>query len=142
VAKRKKSEHTKLKEKAWANFSKYIRLKNADKDGNCRCVTCGVTKHWKEIHSGHFIDGRSYAVLFDERLVHPQCFHCNGKHWGCLSGNKVRYTLFMLSKGYTKEEIEGFDNLKHTTVPMKDYQLQEILDTYKQKVKDLENERP
>jgi len=36
-------------------FSRYIRRKYADKNGNVSCITCGVTKHWKEMDCGHYI---------------------------------------------------------------------------------------
>ena len=83
------------KNKAWSLVSRYVRRLNADYNGYVTCVTCGVKKHWKEMHAGHFVDGRNNTVLFDERLIHPQCFHCNSKHPGCLTGNKIQYVLYM-----------------------------------------------
>ena len=128
------------KEKAWKYFSLYIRLKNADSDGNVKCVTCNVRKSYKEMHAGHFIDGRNNSVLYDEKLVHPQCFHCNSKMPGCLGGNKVAYTLFMINeKGYSLEQIEEFQNLYFTSRPMKEYEHKEIEEKYKQKIKELSN---
>ena len=127
------------KKKAWAVFSKYIRLKNADSFGMVKCVTCKTVKHWKEVHAGHFIDGRNNSVLYDERLVFVQCFHCNSKIPGCLGGNKVAYTLFMINEqGYTLEQIEEFQKLYFTSKPMKDYEHEEIEQKYKQKLKELE----
>jgi len=137
--KQKESTHKKLKKKAWKYFSLYIRLKGADKDGNCQCVTCGVTKHFKELHAGHFIDGRGNAVLFDERLVQVQCFRCNSKLPGCLAGNKVKYTLFMINdRGWSLDAIEHFEKLKHKVVKISDSELQEIIDYYKYQIGNLE----
>lgn len=134
----KKSPLRKAKDKAWSVFSKYIRFKYADKDGYCQCVTCGVIKHWKEIHAGHFIDGRNNSVLFDERLVHPQCFHCNSKRPGCLNGNKVAYTLFMLKKGHTSSDIAVFEGLKHKVKKMRIADFKDIEDKYLDKLTGLE----
>lgn len=130
------------KKKAWGVFSQYIRLKNADVNDLVCCVTCFTKKHWKEIHAGHFIDGRNNTVLYDERLVHPQCFHCNSKMPGCLGGNKVPYTIFM-SKKYTMKEIEEFQGLYFNSKPMKAWEHLEIFSKYtklfNQLVKDREN---
>ena len=112
--KKKKAKKIKLstvKAKCWKLFSQYIRLSAADDNGIVRCVTCGELLFWREAQAGHFISGRTNAVLFDERLVHPQCMSCN--IWQ--DGNYVAYTLFMLTK-HTREEIEEFQALKHKTV--------------------------
>ena len=112
----------KLKEKAWDLFSVFIRTKYADQDGLVECVTCGKSSHWKQLQAGHFVDGRNNSVLFNERLVHPQCKRCNV----FLKGNKVKYVLFMKKTyGYTDQEIEYLDNLKFQT---KDLSVQDLLD--------------
>lgn len=127
----KKPSVTKEKKKAWAVFSQYIRRKYADTFGMVKCVTCGIVKHYKEMHAGHYIDGRNNTILYDEMLVHPQCFHCNSKHMGCLAGNKVAYTVFMIEKyGLTIQGVKALDNLKHNSKPMKAYEHQEIYKKY------------
>lgn len=68
---------TYYKKRAWASFSKYIRLKYADKQGMENCYTCLNPKHWKEMQAGHGIGGRNNAVLFLEEVVRPQCAGCN-----------------------------------------------------------------
>ena len=125
----------KQKKKAWTIFSIYIRRKYADSNGYVRCVTCGAIKHWKQgMQAGHFIDSRNNSVLFDERLVHPQCVGCNMFK----RGNKVKYTLFMLKK-YTQDEIEGFFALKYKIKKMTKADYEEIEKTYKRKVEELDN---
>lgn len=70
-----------LKKDLWDLFSKDIRRLYADKNGFCECYTCGVRKYWKELQAGHGIAGRGNAILFDKRIVRPQCYSCNiGKH--------------------------------------------------------------
>lgn len=121
-------EHDKkwYKEQAWKIFSKYIRRKYSDKDGYAECVTCGEKKHWKELQAGHFIDSRNNTVLFCEEIVFPQCVGCNLYK----SGNKVEYTLFMLKRGYTTEQIEEFVSMKHRTKKMGIADYQELIDKY------------
>jgi hypothetical protein len=66
-----------LKKKVWRAFSLWIRSKGADEGGTEYCFTCSTPHHWKELHAGHAIPGRTNAVLFDEDIVKPQCPRCN-----------------------------------------------------------------
>ena len=70
-------QRKKLKDKAWSLFSRFIRLKYSDSDGICECVTCKLKKPWKEMQAGHAVSGRGGYVLFNEKIVRPQCFGCN-----------------------------------------------------------------
>lgn len=67
----------KLRKELDAVFSRYVRLKFADANGNARCYTCGAYKHWKELQNGHFIRRQYLATRFDERNCRPQCVGCN-----------------------------------------------------------------
>ena len=75
----RKPTNKSLKAKAWRLFSEYIRLKYADKQGNCRCYTCGVTLPaiGHGMQCGHGIGGRGNYVLFLEEICRPQCYGCN-----------------------------------------------------------------
>lgn len=74
---KKKITVSKMKKKAWAEFSKYIRLKYSNSSGFIQCYTCRTVKHWKQMQAGHGIGGRNNAVLFMEAVVRPQCVGCN-----------------------------------------------------------------
>ena len=67
----------------WKIFSQYIRLRDCIKSLGAvdrgKCVTCGRIYPFKKLQAGHFVPGRTRAVLFDERCVHAQCFLCNMK---------------------------------------------------------------
>lgn len=83
MAKSKPMTITKAKEKAWPMFSKYIRLKASNQQGLVKCITCEAWGPWDIwAQAGHFIPGRGNAVLYDERQVHPQCYHCNCNLYG------------------------------------------------------------
>ena len=58
-------------------FSEYIRRRYAKND-IVECVTCGVTKHWKEVDAGHFMSRKHYATRWHPQNVQVQCKHCNG----------------------------------------------------------------
>src|SRR5215831_11907532 len=49
-----------------ALFSKYIRLKNADKNGMVKCYTCSDKKRWQEQQCGHYISRYNMFLRFDE----------------------------------------------------------------------------
>lgn len=91
MAKRRRTPLQIAKDKAWAACSKFIRIDAADEDGNCACVTCGRTYHWKKIQAGHWINDRTNAVLFMEDGIHPQCYGCNVRK----QSNPIRYWLWM-----------------------------------------------
>ena len=124
------------KKKAWAAFSKYIRLSYADKNGNCTCVTCGSVKPYKEIHAGHFIPKRNNAVMFEETNVHPQCPYCNLY----MHGQGAKYYKFMLEK-YGQEEIDRLMDLDKTTKQFSACDVEEMIVDYRGKVKELRQDK-
>ena len=116
-----------LKSKVWDAFSLYIRLVYSSSNGECRCVTCGKWDHYRNQQAGHYIDGRNNTVLFDERLVHPQCKSCNLFK----KGNKIKYTKFMIDwYGYSMEQLDEFDNLKFKVKKFNKGELQDLLERY------------
>lgn len=73
----KKPGVAKLKKKADALFSKYIRLRDADNDGYVECISCGAKKFWKEAQNGHFVRRTVSLLRFDEENCNAQCVGCN-----------------------------------------------------------------
>ena len=71
------------------------RLEEADDNGYCSCVSCGVKKHYKEMDGGHYIPkGHSSYWALEEENVWPQCKGCNG--FGMKHGTALHtYTMFM-----------------------------------------------
>lgn len=93
----------KIKDKAWAVFSKYIRLRDTNKLGT-ECFTCRKYGDWKKMDAGHYLPGRYKSILFDERMVHAQCKQCNQLH-----GNWPEYDKRMKQE-YGEEEVEKMKN--------------------------------
>ena len=57
----------KIVKKLDAIFSQYIRLKDADHNGNVTCFTCGKVEHYKKgMQCGHFQSRKHLATRFDE----------------------------------------------------------------------------
>ena len=68
----------KLVDEAAVLMQKWVRMKAADANGYCVCVTCGKSHHWKEMDGGHFISRKYTATKIVEENIHPQCRRCNG----------------------------------------------------------------
>jgi hypothetical protein len=118
-----------LKERCWKVFSEYVRRKDADAGGTNYCFTCGSPKFWKELHAGHFVGGRTNAVLFNEEIVKPQCLVCNV----FLNGNYGRYTLKMVDQ-HGREKVEEFLALKHQVRKYTRAELEDLIESYKGKL--------
>ena len=126
---------TRAKKRAWDAFSLWVRTSNSYMAGDTRwvkCYTCGKEKPIKEMSAGHAIGGRNNAVLFDERIVKPQCVGCN--IWG-----RGQYQIFAykLIKELGMGEYEKILTEARIPVQYKVYQYQEIEEKYKKKLKDL-----
>jgi len=87
LKKRKKKVSRKtLKRKLDDIFSKYIRWRAADSDGQCRCVTCKKTAHVTEMQNGHFQSRKHYSLRWHAYgNCNVQCYACNipnkGEQW-------------------------------------------------------------
>lgn len=125
------------KSSVWNVFSKYIRLRDCiNTTGDPEyllCVTCHERKHLKDAQAGHFIPGRHNSVLFDERNVHGQCMMCNI----FLKGNPIKYYRFMITR-YGQSVIDELESLDSVPKQLKNFELLELRDKYKSKLKALE----
>lgn len=131
-AKEKKVSISKLKKKAWEQFSLWIRLKDYIDDYKAICVTCGKVLPYKQMQAGHFIPGKHNSVLFDERNVHVQCYTCNV----ILGGNGPKYYEFMLRE-YDQKTIDELERLDRINKQYKPFELEAIYDIYKRKVNEI-----
>lgn len=123
----KKDSLSTLKKKVWALFSKYIRLRYADWDGIVQCYTCPKKKHWKQMQAGHGFGGRSNSILFEEKIVRPQCYGCNIM----MKGN---YDIFhaKLEKEYGFGILQEFIEIKRQTKQFTGEELKNLAKHYKQ----------
>lgn len=135
IRKTKKDRLSTHKDKAWHEFSLYIRtrdsLKTTGSTEYCACVTCGRLYPRVGvgcIQAGHFIAGRTNAVLFSERGVNGQCYGCNtGK-----GGAHVEYFLWM-EKNYGRGVIDELIQQSKGTVKYKAFDYDELARRYKSK---------
>lgn len=82
-------------------FQKLVRLRARDKNGNCKCFTCGKVQHWKEMDAGHFVSRNNKATILDPTNCHAQCKFCN--RWG--NGERDKYFLRMVER-YGSEVVK------------------------------------
>jgi len=122
-----------LKIKAWNLLSKIIRLSYSDFNGYCSCVTCGATRHWSELHAGHFISkSGGNSIYFLEKNIHPQCVSCNIFE----NGNIDKYEKYMIET-YGLEEVEKLYEIKKLEMKITIQDYQEMIIIYKQRLKGL-----
>lgn len=132
MKKKKQKTLSQLKDQCWKVFSEWIRRSHADEGGTVECYTCRRLFFYKEVHAGHFVSGRTNAVLFDERIVKPQCPKCNI----FMSGNYSAYTLRMLDD-HGRDYVDELLALKHQTVKFTRSDLLEKIEVYKAKLEGL-----
>ncbi len=132
----KKTPKQKAKEAAWKAFSLFIRTRDCLFTTRTRtrgkCITCTAVLPIGELQAGHFISGRSSAVLFSEEGVHAQCRVCNILKKGNLLEYR-RKIIDLYGDGY--DEV-----LEQEAREIKQYKLldyQEIKEYYKKRLEEI-----
>lgn len=124
------------KNKAWVEFSKYIRTRDCIRFTGSpergMCVTCKRPYDFKQLQAGHFIAGRTNAVLFDEEAVYSQCYACNVGRGGA----HVEYFVFM-EQEHGRDKIDELRNKRHRTVIFKRTDYEQIRSEYRAKYESL-----
>jgi len=125
----KKPTRSKLIKKLDVVFSKYIRLSNADKNGFCKCITCGNRFFYKEIQAGHFMSRKHYSTRWNEDNVKPQCVACNVYR----AGEQYKYSLYLGNKLSEELHAKSKEIRKFTSL-----ELEEMYNYYNDKIKALD----
>lgn len=119
-----------LLEDAQKVFNEYIRLRDKD----MACISCGGTLGLK-YDAGHRWSVKNYSGLrYNEENVYAQCVSCNQHR----DGNEGEYRLGLEAK-IGKERVEYIDSIRHTKVKWDRSYLEELISTYKNKIKELKN---
>ena len=85
---------TALKRRLDRIFSEYIRLRDADANGCCRCISCGAIHPWKETDCGHYVNRSHLSTRYDGKNCNAQCRRCNRFD----EGNQIGYTRGLIKK--------------------------------------------
>ena len=132
---RKKTDTTRaLVNKLDRVFSRFVRMKHADNDGQISCVTCGKQAQWNEVHAGHFVKRQHMSLRWDERNVMPQCVRCN-LHMG---GRQDDYAAYIVNE-YGHATFADLIAKKHETKKWTRPELEELIQKYSERVSLLEN---
>ena len=118
-----------LKKQVQREFNKFIRLRDKYKP----CISCGVTSqdNWQ---AGHFWPmGSNGALRYHEENCHKQCVSCNTFK----SGNLLEYRLGLV-KRIGIDRVNALDEMRHDVKKFTREELEELLTTYKKKIKELE----
>lgn len=107
-------------------FSTYIRLKGANENGICRCISCGNRDRWQDMDAGHFINRKHLSLRWSERNVHAQCRKCNRFD----EGNVIGYTKAMIKK-YGIEILDELEVKKFTPYNPARFDLETMIKHYK-----------
>ncbi len=112
---------------AQMTFNKYIR----HRDKGLNCISCD--KPAKKANAGHFYSQGGHSnVRFHEDNVHLQCEHCNSY----LSGNLLNYRIG-IEKRIGTARLIVLEVIAHETKKWTVQELNEIIETYKRKLKEL-----
>lgn len=138
---RKKLTRPQLVRKLDKVFSKYVRLRDSDKDGYGNCITCGKRLHWKEAHAGHFIRRSCMPTRWHEWNVHLQGAGCNTYR----GGEQARYLLALEDK-HGREAVDELIELENqwkagTAPKLSVADLREMIEEYKVALHSLEADR-
>ena len=112
---------------AQMTFNKYIR----HRDKGLNCISCD--KPPKKANAGHFYSQGGHSnVRFHEDNVHLQCEHCNSY----LSGNLLNYRIG-IEKRIGTARLIVLEVIAHETKKWTIQELNEIIEMYKRKLKEL-----
>lgn len=118
-------------------FSLFIRLRDADKNGVVKCVTCGRFTDWKHnTDCGHFVGRGKYPTRWDEKNCAGQCKSCNGFE----EGKKYQFGLAINEK-YGAGTAERLEIKSKNHFKLESFNLKFLIAFYQNKVLQLKDEK-
>ena len=137
MAKKKPSVPT-LKRKLDDVFSIYIRLRDSDQNGYCKCISCGAIYFWKggSMHNGHYVNRSHMSLRYDEKNCNAQCINCNSFD----EGNNIGYTRGIIKK-YGAEILDILEWKKSQQKKYHPFEYEIMIKEYQQKAKELAKEK-
>ena len=110
-------------------FSLFIRLRDSNKGGIGKCITCGRIGHYKTMDCGHFIKRQYLSTRWDEKNCNMQCKHCNAFEQGA----NEKYAVALEEK-YGTGTVQMLQIKKNNKVHMNKFIYEYLIDEYKEKV--------
>jgi hypothetical protein len=118
--------------KLWKVFSEYIRLRDSDENGYCKCFTCGLVRYWKDGDCGHGIGRQHWGTRYSEKNNHFQCKRCNG-----FEGGKREVYKQKMDEKYGKDTWALMEFQSRKVWKISDFDIDVMTDYYKKEVEKL-----
>lgn len=125
-----------LKEKLDDEFSTYIRLRDSDENGICKCISCGKPFYYLYGDNGHFINRKHMSLRFSETNCNAQCKDCNIFDEGNFEG----YRRGLIAK-YGEKIIDELYALKHQVNKISNVEYSIAIKHYQNEIKRLKSEK-
>ena len=119
-----------------AVFSKFIRLRDSDSKGICKCITCNTPHHWTKLDNGHYIKRQYMSTRFNEFNCNSQCRKCN---WLEQGANEL-YREALIKK-YGQEIHDQLLIQKYSTKKWSRFELELLIKEYSERVKVMESQK-
>jgi|SRR5690606_33029712 len=118
-------------------FSLFIRLRDSDKNGVCKCITCGSFYHYTKMDAGHFVTRDNMATRWEDENVNAQCPACNR-----FKGGKQYEHGLAIDKKYKQPGLASKLVIKGKSVcNWSERELETMHQHYKQEVKALKEQK-
>jgi len=113
-------------------FSIFIRLRDSDENGICKCITCNNRSNWRQMDCGHYVKRQHSGTRYHEKNCHAQCRECN---W-LKQGNDSVYKEVIIEK-YGQQIHDLLKSAEHKTIKQSAMDIKILTQIYKQKAKEL-----
>ena len=114
-------------------FALYIRERDSDWRGHFICITCHRTLPKEQLDCGHYVSRAYYSLRWEEKNAHGQCRSCNRFKQGAMD----EYALSLQEK-YGDSILKEFRDKKNINKVHTNSEIEELIEDYKIRVKDLE----
>lgn len=132
----KTTERQKLVGKLDTLFSEYVRLRDADENGECKCITCGEKHHWRDMDCGHLVGRGNMATRWKIENANSQCRLCNSTHDG-----KYDEHAAAIDNIHGEGTALGLEQLGHTERHFSEPELIGMCDELRREIKALKEEK-
>ena len=139
MPKRKKRSLAQEAERVAVALQKLVRLKAADDNGFCQCVTCGSIEPYKDMQGGHFIQRGKTATKLVEKNINPQCVCCNAFRMGKGQDTEtyLRYRDYMVEK-HGEDFVEELRAKAREVKKWDRWELEEMMERIQKEIKEQE----
>jgi len=113
-------------------FSIFIRLRDSDQNGICKCISSGNPFHWKDLDCGHYINRSNSALRWNENNCHAQGRYDNRFFEGAM----VEYRKNLIKK-IGIQKVELLESQVRAKKKWHVFEINQLAEHYKSEVKKL-----